>query len=234
MTRTALATVLALTCATTVWAAPTPSSTPGDAREEAAANALSDLVNQDRQLAPRYTNPEDLTGKTLLELLREAEQADVPDEQWMQDPFVHIEKDMASVVDDLSATRSDKPVQDKQAEIVRKLDVLIAQLEQACQNCQSACSGSGEGTNNPSSPMQDSMLSGGPGGQGELRDPGQSTKRWTDLPPKDREKILQSKTEGFPAGYEDVLEEYYRRLAETATPADTTAPAPEDSAGDEE
>lgn len=232
MIRYALLTALTLSIVGSAWAAPTTDATQDEARERAAANALSDLVNQDRMIAPRYTDPEDLTGKTLLQLLQEADEADLPDEQWMQDPLVHIEKDMARVRDDLSQTRSDQPVQEKQTEIVRKLDVLIAQLEQACENCNSACNGSGSGnaTNNPSSPMQDSTLSGGPGGQGELRDPSQSNKRWSDLPARDREKVLQSKTEGFPAGYEDVLEEYYRRLAESATPEGDEAGA----AGDDE
>ena len=36
---------------------------------------------------------------------------------------------------------------------------------------------------------------------------------WGNLPPKLREQILQSKTDGFPPGYEALLQSYYRRLA---------------------
>ncbi len=193
-------------------------------RERAAAAAVSDLVNQDRLLAPRYTDPEDITSKTLLELLREARSQPETDDQWMQDPLVYLEQDMSRAVEALSKHRSDKPVQDQQAEILRKMDVLIAQLEEAQKNMQSACGGGQQaGDGQGGGPMQDSQLGGGPGGMGDLRDPSRPTKQWTDLPPKDREKILQSTTEGFPAGYEEVLEEYYRRLADTeATRIDTT------------
>jgi hypothetical protein len=57
---------------------------------------------------------------------------------------------------------------------------------------------------------------------GELKTPKKTGKGYDDLTPKEREKILQSKTEGFPPGFEDVLADYYRRLAK----ADGTAAEP--------
>ena len=49
---------------------------------------------------------------------------------------------------------------------------------------------------------------------GPLHDAQAGTRVWGQLPPKEREKILQSQTEGFPAGYESVLANYYSRLAQ--------------------
>ena len=62
---------------------------------------------------------------------------------------------------------------------------------------------------------------------------------WGQLPAHKRQEILQSMTEGFPAHYQQILERYYRRLAEekpaseaaeeavpAATPAASAAPAP--------
>jgi hypothetical protein len=57
------------------------------------------------------------------------------------------------------------------------------------------------------------VLAGGPGGVGDLNAPRSSRRKWAELTPKERERILQSRTEGFPAGYEEILGEYYRRLA---------------------
>ncbi|HXT58583.1 MAG TPA: hypothetical protein VN699_08105, partial [Pirellulales bacterium] len=39
-------------------------------------------------------------------------------------------------------------------------------------------------------------------------------KQWGELPPHQRDKIVQSLTEGFPAHYQKILERYYKRLAE--------------------
>ena len=71
----------------------------------------------------------------------------------------------------------------------------------------------GGGGGNPNSPLRRSVLAGGPGGIGDLNAPRNSRRKWAELTPKERERILQSRTEGFPAGYEEILGEYYRRLA---------------------
>jgi hypothetical protein len=93
------------------------------------------------------------------------------------------------------------------------------------------CKGGGGGGPNPSRPLADSVISGGPGGQGEMVDADDQNKRWANLPPRQREAIQQSQTEGFPAGYEAILQSYYRRLAQEQTADDaaadgTTSPQP--------
>lgn len=52
---------------------------------------------------------------------------------------------------------------------------------------------------------------------GTLQNAGDETKKFGDLPPKIREKILQARNRGFPPGYEKALRDYYKRLAEQKT-----------------
>ena len=68
--------------------------------------------------------------------------------------------------------------------------------------------------NNPNRGMDDSMISRGTGGIGDLVNPRESGKDWGKLSDRERDRILQSMSEGFPPEYRTVLERYYRRLAE--------------------
>ncbi len=131
------------------------------------------------------------------------------------DPLTDIALDMEAVVADLSVQETGDATQETQAAIVKKLDALIEQLERELQ----AGAGSGSGAN-PQRPLQDSMIIGGPGGIGDLRTPRELGKNWGELPPKERERILQSLTEGFPPHYQRILEHYYRRLAAEQTAGD--------------
>ncbi len=137
-----------------------------------------------------------------------------------QDPLRFLAGDMADIVGDLSHFQTDRPVQGKQAKVVSRLDELIKQLEQSCK-------GGGSAANrNPRKPANASTIRQGPGGSGEMIDPRQGEKPWGYLPPKQREQILQSKTQGFPAGYESILEKYYQRLAQEQVTAEGTAKDP--------
>ena len=69
------------------------------------------------------------------------------------------------------------------------------------------------------------MIRSGPGGIGDLVAPGESAKDWAKLSARERDRILQSMSEGFPPEYRTVLERYYRRLAE-----EKSAKAPGDAA----
>ena len=132
-----------------------------------------------------------------------------------QDPLEDITTEMTDVLGDLAAQKTDKPVQSKQQEVVENLDTIIKLLEQQK-------SGSGSGGLNPTKPMTDSRIAGGPGGVRDLKDPSAGTRNFGKLPPKDRDAILQSKTEGFPPGYESLLQSYYQRLAQEKTTGDAT------------
>jgi len=131
-----------------------------------------------------------------------------------QSPMAGIASKMTEVTGDLAKTETGKPVQEKEESIVRDLDELIAQLEKQCQGCKN-----GMRKNRPTSPAKDSTISSGPGGMGNLANPGESAKDWAKLSPRERDRILQSMSEGFPPEYRTVLERYYRRLAEEKTVA---------------
>jgi hypothetical protein len=142
------------------------------------------------------------------------------------DPLRYLAHDMKDIAGDLTAIKTDKPVQDKEQKVVDRLNQLIAMLEQQK-------SGLGRSSSrNPTKPRPDSVISQGPGGQGPMIDPKAGDKQWGNLPPKQREQILQSKTDGFPPGYEAMLQSYYQRLAreqmadEKPGTSSTSAPPP--------
>jgi len=124
-------------------------------------------------------------------------------------PAAAIATKMASVTDELNRNETGPPVQAEQKTIVRDLDELIASLEKQCQACRG-----GVKRNNPRRGMADSMISAGTGGIGTLLNPSDAGKDWAKLSGRERDRILQSMTEGFPPEYRTVLERYYRRLAE--------------------
>lgn len=124
-------------------------------------------------------------------------------------PAAAIAGKMAVVTDDLNRNETGKPVQAAQKAIVHDLDELIASLEKQCQNCRN-----GMKRNNPNRGMADSTISSGTGGVGTLLNPGDNGKDWGKLSGRERDRILQSMSEGFPPEYRTVLERYYRRLAD--------------------
>lgn len=127
------------------------------------------------------------------------------------DPLGEIALEMDRVVMDLEGHSTGKPTQQRQQQIVGKLDVLIARLEEEAQSMGGGASGS-----NPTRPLADSQIMGGPGGIGDLHAARKTGKQWGELPPHQRDRIVQSLTEGFPAHYQKILERYYKRLAEEA------------------
>jgi len=127
-----------------------------------------------------------------------------------EDPLADITADMAVVMRDLSRLSTGKPTQKTQQIVVKKLDELIVRLEKEC----AACRGGGASGANPTRPLADSVVVGGPGGIGDLHAPRDGDKKWGELPARQRDRILQSLTEGFPAHYQQILQRYYRRLAE--------------------
>jgi hypothetical protein len=132
------------------------------------------------------------------------------------DPLGDIATQMDGVGHDLGAMQTNKPVQEKEKVVLGTLSDLIKELEKQT-------SGGGTGANpNPSKPAQRSTLAKGPGGQGPLHDPAAGTRVWGQLPPKQREQILQSQTEGFPAGYDSLLSNYYSQLARGQSGAEAT------------
>lgn len=144
-------------------------------------------------------------------------------EGWLDDPLKFIHGDMTVSQGDLSDMKTGQPTQKVQDQAVARLDAVIKLLDKQC-------NGSGSGAN-PTKPLNQTKVVSGPGGQGDMHDPKAGDKQWASLPPKQREQILQSKTQGFPPGFESILQSYYERLAQeqvedaSAAPAAPTAPA---------
>lgn len=134
------------------------------------------------------------------------------------DPLGDVIADMQVAGSRLAKILTDKPTQQKQLDAVGKLDALIKLLEERRRQ------GGGNSSANPDRPAEDSTIMGGPGGSGPLQAPRRNGNSWGQLPAHKREQILQSMTEGFPAHYQQILERYYRRLAEEK-PADESASA---------
>ncbi|MGI9456414.1 MAG: hypothetical protein ACR2NU_07620, partial [Aeoliella sp.] len=126
----------------------------------------------------------------------------------------HIARRMNDVRRRLDFGRAGKEVQMVEQGVLDSLDKLIEKLEQQAQ--QQASSG-GSGSQQGAQPMQDSRLpSMRAPMQVEQRDVG-SKSGWGDLPPKEREEALQQIGREFPAYYRELIEQYFRELAEETT-----------------
>jgi hypothetical protein len=142
-----------------------------------------------------------------------------------QATMTEISVKMTGVAGELAKPETGPPIQEKQKEVLRDLDDLIASLEQDLEATRN-----GRKRTNPRVGALDSMISSGPGGVGSLVDPRESEKDWAKLSSRERDRILQSMSEGFPPEYRQVLERYYRRLAEEKTAASgTDQAAPKDA-----
>ena len=124
-----------------------------------------------------------------------------------RDPLGAMSGEMSGIVNELDEQQTGEPVQADQRQVVSQLDKLIEELNKQC-------NGKAGTSNNPTKPMADSKIAKGPGGSGPMHDPQVGVKSWGQLPARERDKILQSQNDGFPAGYESLLSSYYSRLAQ--------------------
>ncbi len=135
---------------------------------------------------------------------------------------------MNYIADRLAAQDVTERVQSRQDEVVALLDKLIEQMQQQEQQGQGGGSGGGPSQQQggpgqaagPMTPRQQSDAPEGAGEVGELRraataDPGEM---WGKLPPAERERILQNIRARFPSRYRQLVEQYYRSLAEERSP----------------
>lgn len=178
---------------------PNPAAAPVENKEAAAkkakAEALKKAAAEDPDVAARMETPYPLDG-----------------EEWKEYPLGILEMEMAEAIEDLSAGKSKPPALVTQPRIISRLDLMIEELEKK--------TGGGTGSSNAGNkPAEKSALRKGSMKEGQMRAAKTEGDRWADIPPKEREKILQSQGEGFPAGYEDVLADYFRKLSKSEKPA---------------
>ncbi len=112
------------------------------------------------------------------------------------------------------------PVRQRQQQVIDLLDRMIQEMQQQEQQQQQNQAAGGRGALNPrrmpSRPAEESRVAEGAAQVGQLHaaakaDPG---KAWGKLPPAERDRILQSLRDRFPSRYRQLVEQYYRSLAE--------------------
>jgi hypothetical protein len=181
-------------------------------RPDEARAALVELMEHEEQLPRRYQQVAQLVQHDLSGL--EDESLD------------HIARRMRDIRRRLDYGRAGAKVQQVEKGVLDSLDKKIDDLEKQQQQQQQSASAAG-GTPKSLRPMQDSRIA-------ELKAPMQVDRRdighksgWGDLPPKQREQALQQIGREFPAHYRELIEDYFRELANESTapaPAATTPP----------
>ncbi len=118
----------------------------------------------------------------------------------------------------LSHADTGEVVRGRQERAIELLDRLIEDAEQQESKSGSSSGGGGSGSSggrSPNSPLQESLLPGGSAKEGPLRtrrraNPGEV---WGNMPPAERERILQALRDSFPSQYRRLVEQYYEELA---------------------
>jgi hypothetical protein len=165
-------------------------------REEGLA-AVDQLLERKSELPARYA---------ALAALMQADLRQLKDET-----LDHISRRMEDIERRLDQGSSGKKVREIEEGVVKSLDKLIKELED--KQAQSA----GAASLAPSAPADDSRIAEGKApGLVTKKDIGRNT-AWGDLPPKERQEALQEIGRDFPANYKDVIEQYFRELAELKT-----------------
>jgi hypothetical protein len=183
-------------------AAPAQEESAKDDKVESEAPATADAADKDKKDESEPAKEESEPGKSLL----------LEDEAWLNDPFTVLEGEMQETVGYLDKGKTNPPAEVLQPLIIDRLDIMIQLLEQSC-------NGGNGGGQNPSRPANASTLRSGADRRGEMRAAKKDGRKWAELTEKERQKILQSKTDGFPAGYDDILADYFRKLSRTEQPA---------------
>lgn len=148
-----------------------------------------------------------------------------------RDPLATVAGKMDAVERRLAAADSGEQTRERQQDIVRMLDDLIAMAEDQNSGGSSGSGGAGgrqssgqgegggppSGTGQPSSPAEVSGLPPGnaprPEGLSEIH-PSDASDAWGKLPIRQREKLVELFKKQYPDRYRQMLEDYYRRLAE--------------------
>jgi hypothetical protein len=168
--------------------------------QEEGLAVLGQLLERRSELPARYT---------ALATLMESDLRQLKDET-----LDHISRRMEDVERRLEQGRSGEKVREIEDGVVKSLDKLIKDLEDQQSASQGAAS------LQPSAPAQESRIARGKGeGKVTKKDIGQNT-AWGDLPPKQRQEALQEIGRDFPANYRDVIEQYFRELAELKSGGD--------------
>ncbi|WP_442485559.1 hypothetical protein [Aeoliella sp. SH292] len=126
------------------------------------------------------------------------------------DSLNHIARRMSDVERRLSLSEADEKTQEVERGILASLDKVIEQLEQQQQQQQQQQQA---GSQPSGEPMDDSKIAEQRGeGKVDPKDIGDGS-GWGNMPPRERERVLQQIGRDFPGHYRDLMEEYLKRLA---------------------
>jgi hypothetical protein len=145
---------------------------------------------------------------------------------WKSKDLSDIARKMKDVERRLDLARGGKVTQEKQKEILARLDEIIKKLENQAKDCNGQCnggncpgsasaSGNPSGINQPSSPASQSAAAPANGGTGNV-DPAKLSKlvqEWGRLPARQQEEALQRLTEGLSPRHREAIENYFRNIA---------------------
>jgi len=170
---------------------------------DAAIESLDRLLEREGDLPARY-----LQVARLLRADAVALEADTLD---------HIARRMRDARRRLALGHAGEATRAVQDGVVSALDRLIEQLEDRRQDAsrqQAAAGGAGGSGSGPAgTPMDDSRIAGARGaGEARAREFGTS-ESWGDLPPHERDRVIQEISREFPPHYREAIEQYFKRLA---------------------
>jgi hypothetical protein len=137
----------------------------------------------------------------------------------------HISRRMNDITRRLDFGHAGKKVQGVENGVIASLDKLIEELEKQAQSQSGGGGGGGDqgqpGGRGPaqgirsSNPASDSTPAIGKGPGNIDRKRIGSSSGWGDLPAKEREEALQQIGKDFPSHYRDIVESYFRKIAES-------------------
>jgi hypothetical protein len=170
-------------------------------KKEECLAAVTKLLEHESELPRRYV--------TLARLM----EADI--KPLKADSLDEIARLMEDVRRRLALARAGKTVRDEEDQIVNKLEKMIEELEkQRQQQQQQRQQASNPRGKRPNNPLDDSKAA-------ELKAPGEVDPKsvgkrdgWGNLPPKERQEVLQQIGRELPAHFRETIEEYFKRLAQ--------------------
>ena len=167
---------------------------------------LARLLERETEIPTRYA----ITARMML--------TDI--EPLKENSLDEIARMMNDVERRLALGRAGKKVRDQEQAIIDKLEKMIDQLEQQQQQQQKQQKQRQKNQNQKNQPQQsqnqpmDKTQTGGTQGPGDVdeKDIGDNS-GWGNLPPAQRQEALQSITKDLPSHYREVIEAYFKRLA---------------------
>ena len=169
-----------------------------------------------RQSAKLFERRDELPRRyATMAMLMQADLAMLKDES-----LDHVSRRMNDITRRLDFGRAGKKMQGVENGVIASLDKMIEELEKQKQGDGGGGGGDGQGGGpaggiRSSGPAADSNIAQGKGPGNIDRKTIGSSSGWGDLPAKEREEALQQIGKDFPSHYRDIIESYFRKIAES-------------------